>query len=167
MILQRRKLNKMPKLNLIPILDAIFIFIFFLLMSAQFLDIYEIGSDAPITTTTSQDPSKKEPLNLTLEIREGSVVIKTGLDGNVYRRVASDKLDELNKALIELKNKHPKETSAILKPSKKFQYHKIVNIIDHTREVLDPAVYVTGLDRQNRKYPSKVLFDKIIFETQN
>ena len=63
----RRRMKKPPKLNLIPILDAIFIFIFFLLMSAQFIDIYEIGSDAPITSTSSPE-NKKPPLNLTLEL---------------------------------------------------------------------------------------------------
>ncbi|MEX1100179.1 MAG: biopolymer transporter ExbD, partial [Bacteriovoracaceae bacterium] len=162
MISQRKKLNKMPKLNLIPILDAIFIFIFFLLMSAQFLEIYEIGSDAPITTTASQKPNEKEPLNLTLEIRSGSVVVKTGLDGNVYKRVNTRNLAALNEVLIELKNKHPEENSAILKPSKGYEYHKIVKIIDHTREVLKPNVYVTAYDEKKRKYPSKTLFDKII-----
>lgn len=157
----------MPKLNLIPILDAIFIFIFFLLMSAQFLDIYEIGSDAPITTTVSQPKPDKEPLNLTLEIKNESVVVKTGLDGNIYRKVSSKELEKLNEVLIELKNKHPEENSAILKPASTYEYHKIVKIIDHTREVTKADVYVTAVDDKKRKYPSKVLFDKIIFETQN
>lgn len=166
-MIKRKKLNKMPKLNLIPILDAIFIFIFFLLMSAQFLDIYEIGSDAPITTTLSQPKPDKEPLNLTLEIQRGSITVKTGLDGNVYKRVQFKNLAQLNEALIELKNKHPDENSAILKPASSFEYQKIVKIIDHTREVLKEDVFVTALDDQKRKYPSKKLFDKIIFETQN
>ena len=166
-MMKRKKLNKMPKLNLIPILDAIFIFIFFLLMSAQFLDIYEIGSEAPITTTLSQPKPDKEPLNLTLEIHNKEVTIKTGLDGNVYKKIKTKDLAALNDALIELKNKHPEETSAILKPGKSFKYHKIVKVIDHTREVIKPDVFVTAVDEKNRKYPSKKLFDKIIFETQN
>lgn len=166
-MLKRKKLNKMPKLNLIPILDAIFIFIFFLLMSAQFLDIYEIGSDAPITTTVSQPKPDKEPLNLTLEIGKSAIVVKTGLDGSVYKKINTKELEKLNEVLIELKNKHPEETSAILKPSSSYEYHKIVKIIDHTREVLKPEVFVTALDDKNRKYPSKKLFEKIIFETQN
>lgn len=166
-MLKRKKLNKMPKLNLIPILDAIFIFIFFLLMSAQFLDIYEIGSDAPVTTTLSNPKPDKEPLNLTLEIGRRSIAVKTGLDGKLYKRVKTDELAKLNEVLIELKNSHPKENSAILKPSASYQYHRIVKVIDHTREVLKPDVFVTAVDERNRKYPSKKLFDKIIFETQN
>lgn len=157
----------MPKLNLIPILDAIFIFIFFLLMSAQFLDIYEIGSDAPITTSVEQPKPDKEPLNLTLEIKKDKIVVKTGLDGNVYKSISESELSKLNDILIELKNQNPKENSAILKPVSNYEYHKIVKIIDATREVIKPNVYVTSVDDNNRKYASRVLFDKIIFETQN
>lgn len=166
-MIQRRQIKKMPKLNLIPILDAIFIFIFFLLMSAQFIDIYEIGSDAPITTSVTQPKQKKEPLNLTIEIKKSGIYVKTGLDGNLYKKLNLENLGKLNEILIELKNKHPSENSAILKPSSNYQYHKIVKVIDATREVIKPDVYVTSIDEKNRKYASRVLFDKIIFETQN
>lgn len=166
-MIQRRRVKKMPKLNLIPILDAIFIFIFFLLMSAQFIDIYEIGSDAPITTSVEQPKKDKEPLNLTLEIRKDKIIVKTGLDGNVYKSINETELNKLNDVLIELKNQNPKENSAILKPLSTYEYHKIVKIIDATREVIKPNVFVTSVDDNNRKYASRVLFDKIIFETQN
>src|SRR5690554_6663241 len=105
--MRRKKLNSMPKLNLIPILDAIFIFIFFLLMSAQFLDIYEIGSDAPIVTTLSSPEPDKEPLNLTLEIGASVILVKTGLDGKLYKKVKTDDLAKLNEVLIEIKNLRP------------------------------------------------------------
>ena len=130
----RRKMKKPPKLNLIPILDAIFIFIFFLLMSAQFIDIYEIGSDAPITSTSSPE-MKKEPLNLTIVLSGEDVIVKTGLDENIYKKYKVSQLDQLNEGLIELKKLHPTEDSAILKPSSSFQYEKIVKVIDSTREI--------------------------------
>ena len=60
----KRKKKKVERLNLIPILDAVFIFIFFLLMSAQFLEIYQVGSDLPIATD-APPPKDKDPLNLT------------------------------------------------------------------------------------------------------
>ena len=163
----KRRIKKMPKLNLIPILDAIFIFIFFLLMSAQFIDIYEIGTDAPITTSIEQPKPDKEPLNLTLEIRKDKIIVKTGLDGNVYKRISESELNKLNDILIELKNANPKENSAILKPASNYEYQKIVKIIDVTREVIKPNVFVTSVDDNDRKYASRVLFDKIIFQTQN
>ena len=86
--MSKRKIAKPPKLNLIPILDAIFIFIFFLLMSAQFIDIYEIGSDAPISASSDKHP-EKDPLNLTLVLKNDSIVVKTGLNGDVKKKIAS------------------------------------------------------------------------------
>ena len=62
-----RTKKKVPKLNLIPILDAVFIFIFFLLMSAQFVEIYEIGSDAPTVKNVTKN-NKEDPLNLTVDV---------------------------------------------------------------------------------------------------
>ena len=68
-------------LNLIPILDAVFIFIFFLLMSAEFLNLREIGSDVPIVQSLPSKSDKKDALNLTLEITPQYVIIKKGLKG--------------------------------------------------------------------------------------
>lgn len=166
MAIARKKLNKAPRLNLIPILDAIFIFIFFLLMSAQFIDMYEIGTDAPITTSSENHP-EKNPLNLTVELSKNKVVIKTGIDGTIHKSFNLKNLKDYNKALQELKKQYPKENSAILKPARNFKYESIVKVIDQTRMIGDKNVFVTAVDSQNRKYPSKVLFDKIIFETQD
>lgn len=166
MAIARRKLKKAPKLNLIPILDAIFIFIFFLLMSAQFIDIYEIGSDAPITTSSENHP-EKNPLNLTVVLSKNNIVIKTGIDGIILKTVKLKNLKEYNKTLQELKKQYPNENSAILKPARNFKYENIVKVIDQTRLISEKNVFVTAVDDQNRKYPSKVLFDKIIFETQD
>lgn len=157
-------MKKPPKLNLIPILDAIFIFIFFLLMSAQFIDIYEIGSDAPITSTATKE-MKKEPLNLTLVLNGDRITVKTGLDEKIYKSYDFSELSKLNEGLIELKKQHPKENSAILKPNPLFKYERIVKIIDVTREINKPNVYITAVDHNNKKVPSKKLFEKIIFET--
>lgn len=159
-----RKLKKPQKLNLIPILDAIFIFIFFLLMSAQFIDIYQIGSDAPISATSDKHPEKK-PLNLTIVLNGDKVIVKTGLDEKVYKSYKLSELNLLNEGLIELKKLYPKEESAIIKPTKSFKYEKIIKVIDSTREITKENTYITAVDKNNRKIASKVLFEKIIFET--
>ena len=54
-----RKLKKPEKLNLVPILDSVFIFIFFLLMSAQFVDVFEIGSSLPMTKEAKDQKDEK------------------------------------------------------------------------------------------------------------
>ena len=136
-------------------------------MSAQFIDIYEIGSDAPITTTTDKLKLSEEPLNLTVEMSMQKIIIKTGLEGKVYKTLNLEDLAFYNQYLIQLKKQYPKENTAILKPTKNFKYEKIVKVIDKTREIETKDVYVTAIDHQNKKYPSKVLFDRIIFETQD
>jgi len=161
----RKKLKKKQKLNLIPILDAIFIFIFFLLMSAQFIDIYQIGSDAPISAT-SDSKMDKPPLNLTLVLNGETITVKTGLDEVTLKTIPMDNLKLLNETLIELKKKNPKEDSAILKPTHNFKYEKIVKVIDNTREIAQVNYFITAVDKENKKYASNKLFEKIIFETQ-
>lgn len=165
--MRARQKKSIPRLNLIPILDAIFIFIFFLLMSAQFLDIYEINSDAPISASSDNIKKQDEPLNLTLVLSNDKITIKKGLEGVTHKSFQLTELDKFNETLIDLKNQYPKETSAILKPDKSFPYHKIVKVIDSTREVRKPNVLVTHVDEQNRKTQTAKLFDQIIFETMD
>ena len=156
--MRARRVKKMPKLNLIPILDAIFIFIFFLLMSAQFIDIYEIGTDAPVTASTETLPDKKKPLNLTLEMTRHHIIVKTGIDSQIYKKMKKTDYLELNKTMIELKKKYPKEKTAILRPSKKTKYNHIIKIIDHIKEVRNPKQQLANTSK---------LFDKITFNSQD
>lgn len=158
MIAKKRTMKPMEKLNLIPILDAIFIFIFFLLMSAQFVDIYEIGSDAPITSTIDKkQEDDKKPLNLTLKISKNFIEVQTGLDLNLIKRISlndSDKaIKELQQVLIKLKDQNAKEKSIILKPSKDVPYFQLVKIIDNVK------------DFKAEQGSKKELFKQVIFET--
>lgn len=158
-----RTKKEIPKLNLIPILDAIFIFIFFLLMSAQFIDIYELNSDAPITSQAKSD--QKEPLNLTITLTNNKLQISTGLNNNVIAVFNEDELEKFNSELIKIKEQNPKESSAILRPASNFPYHKIVKVIDFTREIQKKGVLITAVDNNNHKTSTNKLFDQIIFET--
>lgn len=133
-------------------------------MSAQFIDIYEIGSDAPITSTSTEKLDKK-PLNLTLELKGDEIIVKTGLEEKVHKKHKMADLGALNDTLIDLKKQYPEESSAILKPAKDFQYKKIVKVIDTTREITKKNVYITAVDKVRGKYPTKILFERIIFDT--
>ncbi len=158
------------KLNVIPILDAVFIFIFFLLMSAQFLEIYEIGSDAPSVKTVETMKDKKPPLNLTLDISKTGITVKTGLDGNVYKTIAMNTqgnydLESLYKTLTKIKKENIEEESVILRPTNKVPYKKIVWIMDACRELKqkDPTLAAKGKSGQLKE--TRTLFNQIIFET--
>ncbi len=170
----QRKIKKKAapcKPNVIPILDAVFIFIFFLLMSAQFLEIYEIGSDAPAVKTVSenQPKDKKPPLNLTLVVNKEEIVMKTGLDGNIHKTIGMKdgnyNLEELAQELVTLKKGHASETSVIIRPDSKVEYKKIVYIMDTCRELPSATPSIIAKNDKGESVETRTLFEQIIFET--
>ncbi|MGE3611318.1 MAG: ExbD/TolR family protein [Bacteriovoracaceae bacterium] len=144
-----RKLKKPEKLNLVPILDSVFIFIFFLLMSAQFVDVYEIGSSLPMTKEVKDQKEEKDPLNLILEIKKEEITVKTGLRNPKSRTFASTKTLEIKEYLKELKKSHPKENTMILKADPKISFQNLVTVIDST---------------QMPKDSKEKLFEQIVFD---
>jgi len=144
-----RKIKKPEKLNLVPILDSVFIFIFFLLMSAQFIDVYEIGSSLPMTKQSTEKPDDKDPLNLVLEITKDVVVVKTGLKSIISRSFASTESKEMKEYLIELKRENPLENTIILKADPKVPFQHLVTVIDNT---------------QMSKDSKEKLFEQIVFD---
>ena len=144
-----RKLKKPEKLNLVPILDSVFIFIFFLLMSAQFVDVYEIGSSLPMTQEIEDKKEEKDPLMLTLEVGKDQVVVKTGLKNPRSRSFASTQNEELTTYLRELKQKNPKENTMIVKADPKISFQYLITFIDTT---------------QGNRETKEKLFEQIVFD---
>ena len=156
---------KFQRPNLIPILDAVFIFIFFLLFSADFVNLFEINSNVPIVS--SSPPSKKIPLNLTLRITPSSLTLKTGLSGRVVKRIRKNSngydLNNLHQTLIGIKKRNINERTIIFEPTNSVDYETIVKIMD---EVIllrrtDEALYKK--DSSGTDVRVKALFDDIIF----
>lgn len=143
------KIKKPEKLNLVPILDSVFIFIFFLLMSAQFVDVYEIGSSVPMTKEAKEEKQDKDPLNLTLEVTKSQIVVKTGLRSVRSRTFASEQKKEIKDYLTELKRQHPKENTMILRADPKISFQNLVTVIDTT---------------QAGKESKEKLFEQIVFD---
>jgi len=143
------KMKKPEKLNLVPILDSVFIFIFFLLMSAQFVDVYEIGSSVPMMKEAKNEKQEKDPLNLTLEVSKTQIVVKTGLRSPRSRTFASEQKKEIRDYLTELKRQHPKENTMILKADPKISFQNLVTVIDTT---------------QTEKGSKEELFSQIVFD---
>lgn len=165
-----RKKKQLAKINLIPILDAIFIFIFFLLMSAQFLEIYEIGTDAPAITTIDDEKDKRPPLNLVLEISKSAITVKTGLDGDVYTTLNNVRskvynVGKLNKVLEEIKVKNIEEKSIIFRPQSNVTYADLIGIMDSVREIEKEATTLVGKGKKGNLIETRTLFDMVIFET--
>lgn len=148
---QGYKMKKPEKLNLVPILDSVFIFIFFLLMSAQFVEVYEIGSSVPMSKEAKDEKIEKDPLNLTVEVTKDQVVVKTGLRNPRSRSFASEASDEIKDYLTELKKNNPKENTLILKADPKISFQRLVTVIDTT---------------QTQKDKKSKLFEQIVFDNQ-
>lgn len=144
------KIKKPEKLNLVPILDSVFIFIFFLLMSAQFVDVYEIGSSVPMTKEAKDEKQEKDPLNLTLEVTKTQITVKTGLRNPRSRTFASEQTTQIKDYLTELKRQNPKENTMILRADPKISFQNLVTVIDSTQN---------GKDSKKEK-----LFEQIVFD---
>lgn len=134
---QRHELKKPEKINLIPIMDAVFIFIFFLLMSAQFVKVHEIGSSVPMVREVKEDKIDKDPLNLVLEIHSDKVIVRKGKDGVEAGKFNDDQWDKLRQFLMGLKKSHPKEKVAQIRPQGKVPFDRLIKVIDHAKE--EPA----------------------------
>ncbi len=158
----------MPKLNLIPIMDAVFIFIFFLLMSAQFVEIREISSDAPSVAEIEMEKMKKEPLNLTLEISDSVIKIKTGLDSNLKKTFeAKDgefNMEEFQSYIGVLKSQYIDEETVVFKPDTTIAYERIVKIMDNVRSLKHGKSPVVGKNSKGETIQTNILFEKIVFD---
>jgi biopolymer transport protein ExbD len=164
----RKRKKPEEKLNLVPIMDSVFIFIFFLLMSASFLKIYEIGSDVPIVSDAEPPKDQKDPLALTLVVDVNEITLSRGIPSRpiqTFKRQAdgSYNFEELHSVLINLKKQYVDEDSIIFEPVGDLTYEEIVKIMDAVRMInkTDEAIFKTNKDGIDEKV--KNLFSKIIF----
>lgn len=165
----RRHGKKEPqRLNLIPILDAVFIFIFFLLMSAQFVQIYEINSDVPIVSDAPPPKNQKDPLALTLSINNSGFELSTGLPAKTVKKIPKTSegtydMTSLHEFLVELKQRHKEEKSIVFIPKVDLSYEIIVDIMDAVRMLnkTDEAIFTKDKDGIDVKVNE--LFNQIVF----
>ena len=157
------------KPNIIPILDAVFIFIFFLLMSAEFIRFYVIHSDAPaIKMVSTLGSDQNPPLNLALEILPDRIIVKTNPEGEVsgvlYTKDGDYDWDGLSGVVRTLKRKYVEENSIILRPYPELPYKKVVEFIDILRALPPGAEPITTKNTKGETVRTSTLFDRVIFE---
>lgn len=165
----RKRAKSDERLNLVPIMDSVFIFIFFLLMSASFLKIYEISSDVPIISDAEPPKDEKDPLALTLTVETNEMILSRGIPSRpvkTFRRDSSTgefNLDELHSTLVSLKKQYVDENSIIFEPVGELTYDEIVKIMDAVRMLnkTDDAIFKRNKEGLDEKV--KDLFSKIIF----
>jgi biopolymer transport protein ExbD len=164
----RKRKKPDEKLNLVPIMDSIFIFIFFLLMSATFLKIYEVGSDVPIVSDAEPPKDEKDPLALSLKLEPTVLTLSRGVPSRTVQTFQRQpdgafNLEELHTVLIGLKKQNLNENTIILEPEGDLTYDEIVKIMDTVRKLnkTDEAIYKPNKEGVDEKL--KELFSKIIF----
>lgn len=164
----RKRKKPDEKLNLVPIMDSIFIFIFFLLMSATFLKIYEIGSDVPLISDAEPPKDQKDPLALSLKIETNQMTLTRGVPSRPIQTFTRQpdgqfNLEELHTVLIGLKKQYLTEDTIIFEPQGDLTYEDIVKVMDAVRKLnkTDEAIYRPNKEGVDEKL--KELFSKIIF----
>jgi biopolymer transport protein ExbD len=167
---KRRSGQPTGRINLIPILDAVFIFIFFLLMSANFIKIFEIPSDVPILSD-SEPKEDKDQLALTLKITEEGLTLYSGIPSKALKsfgKLASGDYptEDLHLYLVGLKKRHLDESTIILEPIVDLAYEEIVKIMDSVRILrnTDPEIFKkekNGLDVRVKELFSNIIFGNI------
>lgn len=164
----RKRKRPEEKLNLVPIMDSIFIFIFFLLMSATFLKIYEIGSPIPIVSDQEPPKKDKDPLALTMTLDTNEITLSRGVPSKPVRKFTREaggefNYEEIHTVLIELKKQNLDEDSIIFEPVGDLTYEDLVKVMDAVRVLnrTDDAIFKPNKEGIDEKIMN--LFDKIIF----
>ena len=166
----RRKGRGQERLNLIPILDAVFIFIFFLLFSASFIKIYEVGSNVPLVSVSQPPKNPKKPLALTLKITDSQLTLYRGIPSYAiksFEKIGKSEydLESLHNYLLELKSKYKKEKTIIIEPIFDITYKEIVKIMDAVRMFrnTDPKITIqqNGIDIFVEELFSDIIFGNI------
>jgi biopolymer transport protein ExbD len=120
-------------------------------MSAQFVEVYEIGSSLPMVKNVEEDKKQKDPLNLTVEVSNQKIIVKTGLKTPKSLEFNSNQLDEVRSHLSKLKGMNPEENTIILKVDSSISFQKLISFIDVT---------------QKDKSGKIKLFEKIVFQNE-
>jgi biopolymer transport protein ExbD len=164
----RKKKRPEEKLNLVPIMDSVFIFIFFLLMSASFLKIYEIGSPIPIVSDSEPPKNEKEPLALTMTLDSNEIKLAKGVPSKLIKTFSRQENGEFNyedihSTLIQIKKENLDEDSIVFEPVGDLTYEDIVKVMDAVRMLnrTDEAIFKKNSEGIEEKI--KDLFSKIIF----
>jgi len=166
---KRKKKIAPGKPNLTPLLDAIFIFIFFLLFSSDLKQIFEIPIDVPIIAENDNKSTDEEPLGLTLQLKKSSLTLLSGAPLKIIKEIKNkdnDKYDveELHQSLITIKKRYKKEKTIIIDPKFNLKYEELIKVLDSIRYFrnTDESIYLK--DKVNGEIKIKELFNKIIFE---
>ena len=132
---EKNKGKRIERLNLIPILDAIFIFIFFLLLSAEFVQLGEIAMKVDPLAKSARGGGGQKESSVNLFLKKKLLVLETdheALKEKIVLKIDHEKnyLKELHKKLVELKKKMPDERKIKIWPSDNVSYESVLKVVE-------------------------------------
>lgn len=132
-----KKSKKLPKAELVPVLDAMFIMIFFILATAEFLKISEIGSDLPVMKLSMDDNPEKKKLILKMQLSPNEIVLINDVDKT---RMFSSSMSDLNiftllnDKIKSIKNDFPQEERITVSSDPSIKYDIVIKALDAVRQ---------------------------------
>ena len=150
-----------PKINVVSILDTVYIFIFFLLLNLRIDEFYQISTSKPIVRTVSSSQldeikGKHFKIKLTadkIQITEGAKeIVKKEFSWN------PEAIAELHNYMVALKEQNPVEKSIVIKSRGDVKYKDVVRVVDTVQR------RIAGIDKTSGKKTMNPVFDNLAFE---
>lgn len=131
-----------PKINVVPVLDAVFIFIFFLLMNTQIGEYFQITTSKPIvkSITASQMEDLKGKF-FKVKVSNDKILFTEGAKEKVLKEFTwnQDDLVLLHEFAKQMKQNNPKEKSIVVKSKTDVKYKNLVKIVDAVQRKVEVA----------------------------
>ena len=166
MFKRTRQVEKLERLNIVQIMDAVFIFIFFLLFSAQFIKLFEIETEAPVVSEVPEYVElEKDPLNLILKVYSNKIELLKGIDriiDKTFYKKDVNYLILLKQELLKLRLSHPDDDYVIISPQPQIKYNEIIKIIDAAQTLPDKKIY--KVKTKDKEKVLKKIFSQLVLE---
>lgn len=163
--IRRKQVNE--KINLVPMMDAIFNFIFFLLITSSFVSIFQISSPLPLVSDKEPPQNNKKPLALTVSMDTNKVTIKAGIPSRVIQTFTKEgeefPWDNIHLFFIDMKKKNMHEDLAIIEPDNAVAYLEIIKLMDSIRILRKADETLYSKDAQGVPIKLELLFSTVLF----
>jgi biopolymer transport protein ExbD len=154
--------GRSPRIDLVPIIDAMTCVIFFLLLSSTFIEFTKITMPPAVGAAATAVETKEQPISPKLigVIKGNAIHLVLSWKGEspdsilkkVMRDENNEKSEELQaqaeEAVIEFKKRFPKEQSLLLGFSPGATYQEVISTMDGARKVIPDLVMISWTESQ-------------------
>ncbi len=161
---KHREIETIEEINIMPLMNIIMLLIPFLIMSTEFVKIGVINVSAPSTCASCGNPTEPTirppaPLNLTLNLTPQGVTLLTrgaripqgcdltpkGITAHsealTFPNYRPQQASALRACLLKIKALFPQEDKIIVMADPSIPYHKIIELMDISREANNKALF--------------------------